>query len=248
VRRPSLTLAALAAAACLIVPSAGAHRIERPRDAGVRVVWCYSSPDAAARAMTVTAWMATRRPGDELSLRIGLQARRHGSAWLRVDAPELDVWHKAAGGKLDYHFRQKVQGLFDDARFRARVHYRWTRDGKVVARAIRTSGVCVQPDQRPNLRPTLPAVLALTGGGTGYKVRVMNTGRTPSAGFDVTVTGQGLDESASFDRLEAGQSRRVVVGGAPCRPGTPVRIAVDAKGNVDEADEADNAVTVTCPG
>jgi subtilase family serine protease len=91
-------------------------------------------------------------------------------------------------------------------------------------------------------------VLPLAGGGTGYKVRVFNTGRTPAAGFDVTVTGEGLEASATADRLEAGEDRRIVVGGPPCRPGTTVRIVVDAQGNVDEADESDNDVTVTCPG
>jgi hypothetical protein len=247
VPRPTHILAALAVAACLVAPSAGAHKIDQPRGAGVRLVWCYSAADTSARAMTVAAWIATKQPADVLALKVTLQARHHGSAWLPVDAPDLGVWHQALAGKLDYHFRQKIQGLFDDARFRAVVSYRWSRDGVVVARARHRSPVCVQPDQRPSLRPSHPKVLPLAGGGTGYKVRVLNTGRTPAAGFDVSVTGDGVRASLTADRLEAGQERRIVVGGPPCRPGTRVRIVVDAKGNVDEADETDNAVTVTCP-
>jgi hypothetical protein len=246
VHRLSILLTPLLLAAGVLAPAAGSHTIERTRDAGVRLVWCYSSPDPAARSMTVAAWMATKRPNERLDLRVALQARKHGSAWLPVDAPDLGVWHSAPS-KLDYHFRHKIQNLFDDARFRARVSYRWVRDGKIVQRTVRYSGECAQPDQRPSLRPSEPSFTALAGGGTGYRVLVTNRGRTPTGSFDVTVTGQGLEASAVFDRLEAGQARRLAVGGPACRPGTTVRIAVDARGAVEEANETDNAITVMCP-
>ena len=46
--------------------------------------------------------------------------------------------------------------------------------------------------------------------------------------------------------LAASQTATVTVAGPPCLPGQALRAAVDAAGDVEEADEADNALVQRC--
>jgi subtilase family serine protease len=49
------------------------------------------------------------------------------------------------------------------------------------------------------------------------------------------------------DPLAPGESRTVVIAGRPCTPGAVMRATADATDAVDEHDESDDSLAVTCP-
>ena len=99
-----------------------------------------------------------------------------------VKAPKLGVWQKSAPGRASsgFVFTQRVQGLTAPGSFRAQVRFRWYgKGGRLLRSATRTSAICKQPDQRPDLRAgALDAARGPLPDQATYALDVRNDGRT----------------------------------------------------------------------
>jgi hypothetical protein len=138
-----------------------------------------------------------------------------------------------------------VEQLAFPAAFRAVVSFRWfDAKGKQIDAARRTSPTCRQPDQRPDLH--VKRVVFPTGKGP-TKVVVRNSGRGDAAAFAVNASRSDLVKGTTVAGLPAGEQVTVGIPLGRCTPGEPVTITLDPAGVVDEADEADNVMTVSCP-
>jgi hypothetical protein len=102
----------------------------------------------------------------------------------------------------------------------------------------------VQPDPRPDLRAgDLTMEPAADGSTARYALVVANTGRADAGPFAVDVAGV----RATVTGLARGSSVTVTVDAPACAKGDTVSVVLDPLGQVDEAEEADDAVQRACP-
>jgi hypothetical protein len=245
--RRALLLVALAAVAA---PGA-AHAQAPPLRA--KLASCLSGPDAGNRTAVFTGSMPSIKGTRRMLMRFDLLARgpvAAGFAPLKV--PGLGVWQKSAPGRSGgFVFTQRVQALVAPGAYLAVVHFRWYgKGGKLLRSAKRETSVCKQPDQRPDLR----AGLLTAGEGplpdmATYTLAVANDGHGDAAPFDVALSVAGVDQPAQRveDGLAAGARRTLTFVAARCHPGAIVRFTLDARGEVDEVDEARNVTERVCP-
>ena len=65
--------------------------------------------------------------------------------------------------------------------------------------------------------------------------------------FEVDITREGmLLRSLQISALAAGAHRTLALSGPACTPGEQIAVVVDATHEVDESDEDDNVLSVTC--
>lgn len=254
VARLAASLAALAALAVPVVAHAA------PAPAGARVVACHRSPTIDERVAVVGTWMRPIPGGTRLAVKIDLFERPAGQRWtLRSDVPDLGAWTTPSDASLGaspgdvFKYRQAVGRLEVPAAYRFRASFRWLApDGTVVREASRTTGVCRQPDLRPDL--VLLSVSALPAGGdmVRYTVRVGNEGKGAVARGVVAATFPG-DPAASLRTrtlraLAPGATAVVRFTGPGCAAGElPPSFLADPSNALDEADEANNALAAVCP-
>jgi subtilase family serine protease len=94
----------------------------------------------------------------------------------------------------------------------------------------------------------LDAILGPGPGQATYSLVVRNDGRGPSGPFDVLLSGAGPDQPPQrIPGLAAGAQTTVAFAAPRCAPGSTLRITVDARGEIAEASEADDAAERTCP-
>ncbi len=206
--------------------------------------------DTDAHTATFRGNMAqTRKAKQQLQMRFVIQTRKPGGTWTKVQAPAL--WVTAQPGKTLYIYDKQLEALSVGASYRAVIHFRWRspRTKRALARATRATPGCRQPDLRPNLRPV--KVLVTDGSSPStrfYDVTVVNTGEGDTA---VTSVGLLVDGLRLADQADPGivSGDRTVVSfeGPPCVPGDQLVALVDTTQVVDEADEADNALSLLCP-
>src|SRR4051812_21351286 len=150
--------------------------------------------DTAADTATFRGSMTTMRRASTLQLRFTLQARiKGGGGFQHVVAPEgstFDTWLSSSPGKKGYVYDKAVENLEDGAWYRAVVRFRWRNaKGETIARTIKATPACKQPDLRPNLR--VKSVTAEPGTSPStrtYLVRVVNSGATEAPGFSTGLT------------------------------------------------------------
>jgi hypothetical protein len=247
-RRALLTsLSALAVAVAMpatLTPSA----LGAPGDARARLASCHRHPAQLMRSLTVDSTMQSLREGDRLQMRFYLFRRWPTSlVYRRLRGPGLGSWTTASRGTDVYRVRKPIQNLPAPAFYYVVVSYRWLDDdGAVLARTARRTGVCFQPDLRPDLRLGLFDVRPLNGESARYSIVVRNDGRTATRDFDVLLSVNGDSQPAvTMAGLAAGARREVVIVGPRCRSGT-VSLRVDPDDRVDEAGERNNTRTVAC--
>ena len=93
------------------------------------------------------------RRSAKMQMRFTLQALTPDEpSWRKVDALGFGEWITVPSGFKKYTYDKTVQGLLAPASYRAVVHFRW-RDarGKLIRSERAVSGVCRQPDSRPDL-------------------------------------------------------------------------------------------------
>jgi hypothetical protein len=177
----------------------------------------------------------------------------HGSApgFVALKAPGLGLWQRSAPGRAaGFVFTQRVQGLAAPGAYRAVVRFRWYgKGGRLLRAAARETAVCKQPDQRPDLQ--IGRLGAVPGPGPDvatYTLVVRNGGRGPAGAFDVLLSGAGADQPTQrVTQLDTGATTTLIFAAPPCAPGSTVRVTVDARGEVAESNELDDAVERTCP-
>ena len=196
--------------------------------------------------------MRTVRNATKLQMRFTLQTRGKGQVnWHALSAPGFGRWLSSDPGVGRYVYTKRVVALLAPATYRTLVRFRWIgRGGRRIASDRSTSPTCHQADLRPNLKP-----LAINRRGAAdaaharYVVPVVNRGKTAAGPFDVVVTVDGVTLTpAQTPGLEPGERALVEVEGPPCTVGSMLTADVDPTGAVDERAEADNRLTVTCPG
>ncbi|MGI8623550.1 MAG: CARDB domain-containing protein [Solirubrobacteraceae bacterium] len=207
--------------------------------------------DVAAHAATFQGDMRRFRRVTLLQMRFTLQVR-DGShpRWSHVEAPTFDSWLSSAAGKSRYVYDKSVANMPVGATYRAVVRFRWRgADGTILSHAKRTTRACRQPDDRPDLRATSVRVRpGSSPDARRYVARVVNEGRGDADAFAVGLAVDGVSLGDRFaSSLAAGADETVAFEGPACTSGSRLTATVDASGLVDEADEADDALTVPCP-
>jgi CARDB len=205
-----------------------------------------TSCSALTRTAVFSGSMPTVRGTRTMAMRFDLQSRADADAdWERVAVPGLGVYKRSGTGQTGFVFTQRVQELDAPGMFRAVVRFRWyARGGATLKTASRTTGTCVQPDPRPDLRAgVLAGTLQPDGATMRYALAVHNAGVSGAGPFAVEIAGV----RAAVGALAPGAETTVTVDAPPCTPGQTVSVVLDPAGQVDEADESDDGVQRACP-
>lgn len=219
----------------------------------VKLAACQSGPAAADRTASFVGSMPSIAGTKRMWMRFDLFARiAPATEFAAVKAPKLGVWQKSAPGRVSsgFVFTQRVQGLPAPAAFRAQVRFRWYgKGGKLLRSATRTSSICKQPDQRPDLRAgALDAARGPLLDQATYALEVRNDGHSAATGFDVVLTVGGAEQPPQHVAgIAPTASTTVTFVGPRCAPGSTLRFELDAEDAVEESSEADDVVERACP-
>jgi hypothetical protein len=242
--------AALIASLFALAVPAVAHAQAPPLRA--KLTACSSGPLPTDRAATFTGSMPAIKGTRRMWMRFDVRAHtgaETGFGALKV--PGLGVWQKSVPGRPGgFVFTQHVQALVAPGAYKALVRFRWYgKGGRLLRAAARETSVCKQPDQRPDLQAgRLDAVPGPGPGQATYTLVVRNHGRGPAGPFDVLLSVSGPDQPAQrVPGLEAGATATLTLAAPRCVPGSAVRVTLDARGEVGEANEADDVLERTCP-
>ncbi len=188
--------------------------------------------------------MSAYRRSPKMQMRFTLQALTPDEPrWRKVDASGFGEWITVPGGFSKYTYDKTVQELLAPASYRAVVHFRWRNSrGKMIRSERAVSGVCRQPDSRPDL-----LLRNVRADRDGLVAVVFNRGREAAGGFDVEFLRNGSTMgSARVTGLEPQAAVEVFLPGARCARGQQLEAIVDPRSEVDEADEENDALTVFC--
>lgn len=230
----------VAAALAALLAGGVAHAQVPPLTAAVAE--CETGPEPADRFVAFSASMP-REGAAIMGMRFVLYEKLPGGRFERVSLPNWEEWERTGRAKVPgFVFTKRVEELAAPAAFKAVVTFRWYDDeGAVLRTAKRTTGVCRQPDWRPNL---VIEKATFTANGRA-RVTLANRGRTAAGPFQVTMGVAGSLSSALANPLAAGERRTLTM--ARCRSPEQAVFTVDAAGGVDEADEGDNVLVAACP-
>jgi hypothetical protein len=238
-------------AALLVAALAPATASAAPAGAA-KLVGCQSALDPAGRLAAFEGRMRTARGAARLQMRFTLQARStERPRWHSLPAAGFGRWLTSDPGVGRYVYTKRVVALDAPASYRTIVRFRWlASDGRRLAGDRATSPVCRQHDLRANLRPLgIEARPGADAEHARYVVPVANRGHTDAGPFDVVVSVEGTTLTpARAPELAAGETALVEVEGPPCADGQMLTVDVDPTGAVDERSEADNRLSVACPG
>ena len=215
--------------------------------AAVTVRACQTGDQPADRSATFEGRMNTVKGAVRMAQRFKLVSVTGSPAEAQeVKMPKLSAWHSSDRGVKRFVYAQTVKGLAEGATYRAVVNYRWLdASGKVIRRAERHSGTCIQDGDLPNL--VLNSVQVTRGdvpGTAAYTVSVANIGKGDAQAFDVGIVVDGaLANSRTLDGLKAGTSTTVKLTGPLC---TRVRAVADRTNRLPETLEDDNELRSRC--
>lgn len=229
--------------------------------AAVTCATAYAAPQAAPSAKKASVklerctledhsalfYARMRRVPDtaRMKLRFTLLERAGGSAWQKVDSPELAHWRKSEPGVRRFGYHQEVKGLTEGLAYRVSVRYRWyDAQGEVIKRARRRSKPCRQFDKLPNLKIQAVGRQRLASVWR-YDFRVRNSGEAAAAGVPVQLVVDGaVIDSAVIANLAPGEVRVVRLRGPGCQ--SQYAGTVDPETAIAESDESDNRATAPC--
>jgi hypothetical protein len=217
-----------------------------------RLVSCDSALDPADRLATFEGRMRTVRGTARMQMRFTLQTRAKDQVnWHALPAPGFGRWLSADPGVGRYVYTKRLVSLLAPASYRTVVRFRWLgRGGHPLAGPRSPSSRGRQLDLRPNLRPLgIGERPGADAQHARYIVPVVNRGKSAAGPFDVVVTVDGATLTpAQTPDLAPGERALVEVDGPPCTSGSLLTVDVDPTGAVDERAEADNRLSVACPG
>jgi len=187
------------------------------------------------------------RKAPRMQMRFTLQASTPDApAWRKVEVPNFSGWISAPVNVGKYTYDKTVQDLLAPASYRAVVDFRWkSRAGKTIRTERAISGVCKQPDARPDL--VMRNVRVEDGSYVGV---VFNRGREAAGPFAVDFLVEGVSVGTVEVIGLAAQTPITVMTPAARRPacaaGSTIEAVADARAQVDEADEENNAFSAVC--
>jgi hypothetical protein len=250
------------AIACIVALAAGlsASASARTQAAHLRGFVCQQALDPAARAVSVSAVMQTLPGTQKLAMRFELlrRTRRKGRP-VSLSGRKLKTWitprpsssSPALGSRPGDRWivKHPVVDLAGPFYYQFRVTFRWTgANDQPIARAVRTSPICFQPEPRADLRVQDVKVTPVSGqpGVDQYVAEIINAGRTASGRFDVEFSDGATDQTTTVPQLLARRATRVTFEAAACSAAAPATITADPTGMVDDADPSNNSMTVSC--
>ena len=144
-----------------------------------------------------------------------------------------------------------MQGLTAPASFRAQVRFRWYgRGGKLLRSATRTSAICKQPDQRPDLRAGALDAARGAAARPGH-LRARRAQRRAHGGrrrsTSCSPSAAPSSRPSAWSGLAPGATSTVTFVAPRCAPGSTLRFELDAEDEVEESSEADDVVERACP-
>ena len=154
-----------------------------------------------------------------MSIRFQLVARFAGHRPQRLDSDGLSDWHRSHRGVTRFGYSQTVKGLLQGGSYRVVVKFRWLGPhGRVLRRARRVSGPCVQDGGLPRLVIPWVKIGHGTASGTSlYTVAVRNRGTGAAENFTVSLYLDGaLADEREVDRLEPGETQQITFNGPDC--------------------------------
>lgn len=222
--------------------SAGAQAATRT---SVKVAECEVGKTPETRLATFQGRMREVKGTARMAMRFELVAETAAAAQV-VDTPALSPWRRSRAGVSEFTYSQTIKGLAPGVTYRSVVSYRWYDvKGRIIERAERRSGTCVQRGDLPNL--VLAAVKSARGEieGTGvYTVSVGNTAQGDAGPFTVSLIADGAHiDTRTVDGLKAGEFTTVRFTGPFCRR---LRAVVDRGADVPETVEDDNELKARC--
>ena len=227
-----------------------AHAQDRP-PLRASLAACEAGPAAAERFAVFTASMPALRGTQRMAMRFTLLSRRSGSTrWRASTASAFRRWHRSEPGRGGFVWTKRVEGLRENATYRAVVRFRWFgARGRLQREVARSTPLCAQPSQRPNLRvEAIQIAPATEPGTTRYRITVTNAGLTPAEAFTLGLVVSEDERVRDVPGLAAGERTTVEVVGRACEPGRVARVTLDVRGVVRESDERDNAADHVCGG
>ena len=215
----------------------------------MRLRACEAALEPSGRVAVFEGRMARAERGQRLQMRFALQVRTPGGAgWRPVAAAGFGTWYTAARNVARWTYEKRVEDLLAPASYRAEVRFRWRDgDGRIVRRATVVSGICRQPDPRPDLRAGALTLLPAQGAAVRYQVPVRNAGRNPAGPAELTLEAAGNVLTAPVPPLAPGGQTTVQARGPACSLGSAVVLTLDPSGRIDEAGEEDNRRVIACP-
>lgn len=248
-------IALLAGGLCAAAASAAGSA---PPRAQLRQFICQTGMDPASRAVSVTTVMRPLPGTRRMALRFQLLwSHRQTGPFRPVRGGDLGSWIAPANSTLGQQpgdvwiLNKQVVDLAAPARYRFRVQFRWTGAHRRVLRTMsRTTGVCRQPELRPDLMVRRVSVTpTATAGVYAYNVVVANRGASAAGPFEVWFSpgGGAARQSRTVLGLAAhrGTTLRFLAGA--CSSVSPPTVTVDPSGQIDDFNRANNRLSVMCP-
>jgi hypothetical protein len=169
--------------------------------------------------------------------------------WVPVDVDGFGEWDLSDPGVSGFIIKKRVGGLIGGTSYRAVVRFRWRNDAGVIVKSARkVTKACVQPDNAPDLTLLAPSIVAGPRPDlVVYQVNVRNLGPGTSTPVDVVLAVNGVAQPAQrIGPLGPGIDVPVSFQAPRCDPGTIVRFVVDAKAELVESNETNNALERRC--
>ncbi|MGH2877148.1 MAG: hypothetical protein ACRDLV_12930, partial [Solirubrobacteraceae bacterium] len=220
---------------------------------------CDRALDPLRRSVFLQAVMRPLVGTQRMEIRFQLLERTSRRARaVAVRGPGLGVWVVPTDPTLGrrpgdvWRLDKRVVPLPAPATYRFRVRFRWLgADGRRLGGALRVSRACRQRELRPDLLVRSISVSALPAhpGDDLYRVRIANRGATGAGPFEVLFApgGTGSPIARTIRFLGAHRARRVSFVGPACDPAGPPTVTVDAAGQTDDYDRANNTLAAVCP-
>lgn len=248
-RKPALALAAAALLALPAVAQAGPHAAGKR--GGVQGSLAGCKTNAAARGAVFKGSMPSI-PGfkGRMEMRFDLFARSATlPTWTPVDVDGFGEWDLSDPGVSGFVVKKRVAGLQGGFSYRSVVRFRWRSDaGRVVRNAKKFTAACKQPDTTPDLTIGEPSIVAgARADVVVYRALVRNLGAGTAAPFDVVLAVNGVAQPAQrIGPLAPGAATPITFQAPRCETGTIVRFTVDAKAEILESSETNNALERRC--
>jgi hypothetical protein len=236
----------LAAAALLLGGLTGVAQAAQPTTIP-EVAECRTGKEPELRTATFEATMRAVKGSTRMAMRFRLRELTPAADQPQiVKAPDLQPWRKSRSRVRTFSYSQTVKGLSSGVTYSVIVQYRWfNAEGKVIRRAERESGTCVQDGDLPNL--VLGAVKSAPGSVDGtalYTVQVGNTGQGDAESLTVSLIADGAHiDTRTIAGLRAGEFTTIKFTGPYCRR---LRAVVDRGQTVPETVESDNELRSRC--
>jgi CARDB len=254
------------AGACAIICALGGGvaastvRASTPPRARVTGLTCQHALDPPARAVSITAVMRPLPGTRRMQMRFQLLSKAKGAAaYAPVTGGDLGTWVSPAIPTLGqrsgdvWRLQKPIVGVTAPASYRFRVSFRWLgANGHVRGTAVRESGVCFQPELRPDLLVRSITVESVAGRPSvnRYVAVIRNDGASDTGPFEILFTPGGAlpVQTVSVPDLAAHSKLVNAFIGPVCSNAAATSVTVDPEEKVDDSNRSNNSMTAVCPG